>query len=89
MVEDGFLVIDAGSGSVKTFLVNPLGVITRQAEIDWNRETWTAKEGWPLIVNSIKSLNIEASNIHGISVTSMREEFILIDEEDGVNQYNL
>jgi len=89
MVDDGFLIIDAGSGSVKTFLVNPRGIITRQAEIDWDRETWTANEGWPHIVNSIKRLNIDSSNIHGISVTSMREEFILIDEEDSEIQYKL
>lgn len=91
MVNDGFLVIDAGSGSVKSFLVNPRGVITRHAELNWDRETWNAEEGWSLIVNSIKRLEIGSSDIqiHGVSVTSMREEFILVDEEENEIQYSL
>ena len=91
MVDDGFLVIDAGSGSVKSFLVNPRGVITRHVEISWDRETWTTQEGWPMIVNSIKRLELGSSDIHihGVSVTSMREEFILVDEGDGEIQYSL
>ena len=91
MIDEGFLVIDAGSGSVKSFLVNPQGLITRRAEINWDRETWTAEKGWPLIANSIRRLEIESSgiHIHGVSVTSMREEFILIDDSEGEIQYNL
>jgi sugar (pentulose or hexulose) kinase len=90
MVDDGFLVIDAGSGSVKSFLVNPSGIIIKHAEVNWDRETWTAEKGWPLIVDSIRRLGIGSSDIyvHGVSVTSMREEFILVDEK-GEIQYSL
>ena len=91
MVDDGFLVIDAGSGSIKTFLVNLRGVINRHSEIKWDRETWTAETGWAMIVNTLKKLEIASSsfNIHGISVTSMREEFILIDDKQNEINYHL
>ena len=90
MVDDGFMVIDAGSGSVKSFMVNPSGIIIKHAEVNWDRETWTAEKGWPLIVDSIRRLGIGSSDIHvhGVSVTSMREEFILVDEK-GEIQYRL
>jgi sugar (pentulose or hexulose) kinase len=45
MVDDGFMVIDAGSGSVKSFLVNPSGIIIKHAEVNWDREIWTAEKG--------------------------------------------
>ena len=52
MGDDGFLAIDAGSGSVKTFLVSPRGVIIRRSEINWDRETWTAETGWAMIARA-------------------------------------
>ena len=91
MVDDGFLAIDVGSGSFKTFLVNSRGVVIRRSEINWDRETWTAETGWAMIVNALKRLEIASSsfNIHGISVTSMREEFILIDDKQNEINYHL
>jgi len=91
MVDDGFLAIDAGSGSVKTFLVSPRGVIIRRSEINWDRETWTAETGWAMIVNAVKRLEISSSkiNVLGVSVTSMREEFILVDDRQKEIKYHL
>jgi autoinducer 2 (AI-2) kinase len=91
MVNEGFLAIDAGSGSVKTFLVNPRGVIIRRSEINWNRETWITETGWAMIVNALKKLEIASSsfNILGVSVTSMREKFLLIDDKQNEIKYHL
>jgi autoinducer 2 (AI-2) kinase len=91
MVDEVFLAIDAGSGSVKTFLVSPRGVIIRRSEVNWDRETWTAETGWTMIINALKRLEISSSNFNilGISVTSMREEFILIDDRQNNVKYNL
>ena len=73
MGDDGFLAIDAGSGSVKTFLVSPRGVIIRRYEINWDRETWAAETGWAMIVNSVKRLEIASSSIN-IRARSRRED---------------
>lgn len=88
---EGFLVVDAGSGSVKTFLVSPEGKIIRSAESLWDREKWTAKSAKPVIIETIKMLKLASSDVqvHGISVTSMREEFVLLDDEGEQVNYRL
>ncbi len=89
-MSDGFLVIDAGSGSVKTFYVSPSGSIIRSAESLWNRDNWSAENAKPIILNTIKKLELGSSNIvHGVSVTSMREEFVLLDKDGEEVPYNL
>lgn len=88
---EGFLVIDAGSGSVKTFFVSPEGQILRSSESLWYRETWTAEKAKPVILETIRNLRLDSSNVivHGVSVTSMREEFVLLDRNGGQVQYEL
>ncbi len=81
-MSEGFLVIDAGSGSVKSFLVSPRGKVLKKSEVLWDRETWRAEKAKPAIIETIRKLEIDPSTqVHGISVTSMREEFILVDKQ--------
>lgn len=90
MVDEGFLIIDEGSGSVKTFFVSPEGVLLRKAENRWDRENWTAKKAWPLILDAIRRLRLDSDVfVHGVCVTSMREEFILIDSEGNELEYSI
>lgn len=89
-MSDGFLVIDAGSGSVKTFLVSPSGAILRSAESLWNRDNWSAEKARPVILNTIRKLELGSfSQVHGVSVTSMREEFVLLDKHGEEIHYEL
>jgi autoinducer 2 (AI-2) kinase len=62
----------------------------KNAENLWERENWTAKKTWPAIIDAIQKLNLKSGDlVHGISVTSMREEFILVDNERNEIQYTL
>lgn len=88
-MSEGFLVIDAGSGSVKTFFVSPSGVILRSVESLWDRDNWSAEKARPVILESIRELDLESCLVHGISVTSMREEFVLVKEDGKEIQYIL
>lgn len=94
MVEDmkmeSFLIIDAGSGSVKSFLVSPKGDILKKSEHVWDRNTWNSDFAWLKISESIKELteNYEGE-ILGVTSTSMREEFILLDEKGEEITYTL
>jgi len=90
MAVDSFLVIDAGSGSVKSFLISPLGEVLARSERDWDRDNWNSDEAWLQIADSISELmrNTE-TRVLGVSSTSMREEFILLDEAGQEIQYKL
>lgn len=82
-MQEGFLVVDAGSGSVKTFFVSPSGDILNSSESLWNRDNWTANKARPVILQTIRNMNLDPTKVlvHGISVTSMREEFVLLDKK--------
>ena len=81
MVE-AFLVIDAGSGSVKSFLISPLGEVLARSESLWDRDNWRSEAAWSKIVDSVSELMSEPSwDVLGLCSTSMREEFILLDEQ--------
>ncbi|MCW4011706.1 MAG: FGGY-family carbohydrate kinase [Candidatus Bathyarchaeota archaeon] len=83
MAADSFLVIDAGSGSVKSFLISPVGEVLARSERDWDRDNWNSEEAWLQIADSISELTRGTeTRVLGVSSTSMREEFILL-EEDG------
>jgi len=79
------LVLDAGSGGAKSFIVNEEGSIITSALEEWNRDDWCIQTGWASVRKSIKSVlsrkGIESKNIKGIATTSMREEFVILDAE--------
>ena len=90
MTSEAFLVVDAGSGSVKAFLISPTGAIINRSERLWDRDTWRADEDWKLVLEAINELTTGFSGeILGISTTSMREEFILLDEAGKEISYKL
>jgi sugar (pentulose or hexulose) kinase len=82
MSQDSYLVVDAGSGGVKSFLISPSGLLLGRSERVWDRDSWTCSEAWTLIKESIHELmNKQQLNLLGVCDTSMREEFVLLDEE--------
>ena len=90
MSQDAFLVIDAGSGSVKSFLISPSGVIIDRCEREWSRDNWNSDEAWTKITESVSSLmRNNDTDLLAVSTTSMREEFILLDEEGKQAHYEL
>ena len=71
---DSFLIIDAGSGSVKSFLISPFGEVIGRSERDWDRDNWNSNEAWSKICNSISDLtHVSDVRVLGVSSTSMRE----------------
>ena len=87
---DSFLVIDAGSGSVKSFLISPDGVVLGRSERDWDRDNWSVDEAWGKIADCISELmSGSEAKVLGVSSTSMREEFILLDEQGKEISYDL
>ena len=90
MSQEAFLVIDAGSGSVKSFLISPMGEILDRSEREWDRDNWRSDEAWPKIAESVSELmKKNQCKILGVSSTSMREEFVLLDEDGGEVVYDL
>jgi len=89
MTDSGFVVIDAGSGSVKSFLVSPFGELLARSERKWDRRNWRSEDAWRLITESTFDL-LRGSNvvILGVSCTSMREEFVLVDEAGEEVRFN-
>jgi len=80
-MSEAFLVIDAGSGSVKSFLISPTGEILARSEREWNRDNWRSDTAWTKIQESVTELmKLNQCKVLGISSTSMREEFVLLDE---------
>ncbi|TRO49293.1 hypothetical protein E2P63_08860, partial [Candidatus Bathyarchaeota archaeon] len=80
-----FLVIDVGSGGAKAFLVDASGVIVSAGESPWDREGWSPGPGWGSIVEAVRSVINKgehgAKDIEAVTVTSMREEFILLGSD--------
>lgn len=87
---DAFLVIDAGSGSVKSFLISPSGEVLARSERLWDRDDWRSEAAWAMIVDSVSELmNGSSVDVIGVCSTSMREEFILLDEQGNDLVYHL
>jgi sugar (pentulose or hexulose) kinase len=80
-----FLVIDAGSGGAKAFIVDEHGRISAEAQLPWDRSTWTPSLGWDSISRAVRDVlhrgNVDPGLIGAVGVTSMREEFILLDHQ--------
>ncbi len=78
------MAIDCGSGGVKCFLVDTEGRIASQAGVEWDRDEWNTDIGWravkKIIRKTIKASKIDPDDVKGISTTSMREEFVLLDK---------
>ena len=84
MPADYLMAIDCGSGGVKCFLVDAEGKIVSQAGVEWDRDDWNTDIGWRAIKKAIRKTltgsKIDPSEVAGISTTSMREEFVLLDK---------
>jgi len=83
MSPDCMMAIDCGSGGVKCFIVDSYGKIVSQVGVEWDRDDWNTVIGWNAIKKAIRKTitasGIDPSKIAGISTTSMREEFVLLD----------
>ena len=87
MSEEGLLlIIDAGSGGAKVFLVDSEGRIVRSSSSPWDRRQWNPEEAWSLVCTAVKNAlrfgKVNPQNVVGVSCTGMREEFVLVDKED-------
>lgn len=80
------LVIDAGSGGAKAFLVDSEGKIVRSSSSPWDRRQWNPEEAWSLVCTAVKNAlrlgKVNPHNVAGVSCTGMREEFVLVDKDD-------
>ncbi|HIH88275.1 TPA: hypothetical protein HA344_03580, partial [Candidatus Bathyarchaeota archaeon] len=78
------MAIDCGSGGVKCFLVDTSGRIASQAGVEWDRDDWNTDIGWravkKVIRKTLTGARIDPSDVKGVSTTSMREEFVLLDK---------
>ena len=78
------MAIDCGSGGVKCFLVDAQGKIVSKAGVEWDRDVWDTEIGWRSIKRAVRktltSSGIQTNQVLGLSTTSMREEFILLDK---------
>ena len=83
MSPDHLMAIDCGSGGVKCFIVDVRGKIVSQSGVEWDRDKWNSDIGWLAIKKAIRKTftasNIDPKRIAGVSTTSMREEFVLLD----------
>ncbi len=84
MPAEYLMAIDCGSGGVKCFLVDTRGKIVSQAGVEWDRDDWNTDIGWRAIKKAIRKTltesSVEPGEVAGISTTSMREEFVLLDK---------
>ncbi|OGD44360.1 hypothetical protein A3K69_07695 [Candidatus Bathyarchaeota archaeon RBG_16_57_9] len=82
-MEPLFLVVDVGSSGVKAFLVDAAGGIVTRAESPWERDRWLADSGWCSIIQAVRDAigdrKLIQDSLRAVSVTSMREEFVLLD----------
>ena len=82
-MEPLFLVVDVGSSGAKAFLVDAAGGIVTRAESPWERDRWLADSGWCSIIQAVRDAigdrKLIQDSLRAVSVTSMREEFVLLD----------
>ena len=82
MSEETFLIIDAGSGGVKSLIVSPKGLIFDRSERSWDRKGWNSDGAWMKITSSLSEIiRRKEFEILAICCTGMREEFVLLDDE--------
>ncbi|MBN2335373.1 hypothetical protein JXL21_07400 [Candidatus Bathyarchaeota archaeon] len=90
---DVFLVLDAGSGGAKAFLVDMNGGILRSSFRRWERDEWKPEASWRLICEAVRDAvlrsGVDPSRISGVSCTSMREEYVLLDAENRGVSYEM
>ena len=76
------MALDCGSGGLKCFLVDAVGMINSQVEVEWDRDAWSTEIGWRAIKKGVRKTlasGVDPAQIAGVSTTSMREEFVLLD----------
>lgn len=92
-MEKYLMTIDAGTGSVRAVIFNTEGVEIACSSREWIHEedprykgaiNFDVKKNWLLAIECIrevmKNSNINPNNLLGITTTSMREAFVLYDE---------
>ena len=86
-----FLIIDCGSGGVKTFLLDPEGSILGRTERNWSRENWASDFAWKMIVDAVLDLlqDVDPFQIKAVCSTSMRQKFVLVDKKGKEIEYTL
>ncbi|MFJ8235621.1 autoinducer-2 kinase [Ureibacillus sp. NPDC094379] len=89
-----FLVFDAGTGSIRAVLFNEEGEQIGVAQKEWEHKSdpkypgsmnFAWKENWQIIIQLIQQVvdktKVDSADIRSISATSMREGFVLYDQE--------
>lgn len=89
-----FLVFDAGTGSIRAVLFNEQGEQIGVAQKEWEHKSdpkypgsmnFAWKENWQIITELIQQVvaktKVDTAHIKSISATSMREGFVLYDQE--------
>ncbi|MFA5869184.1 MAG: FGGY family carbohydrate kinase [Candidatus Bathyarchaeia archaeon] len=83
MPPEYLMAIDCGSGGVKCFIVDASGRIAFRSGVEWERDGWNTRAGWLAIRKAVRKIltssKIDPKQIAGVSTTSMREEFVLLD----------
>jgi sugar (pentulose or hexulose) kinase len=80
--DEAFLIIDSGSGGVKSLIVSPTGYILERSEYVWDRKRWNSNDAWMMITSSVSDLiHGKEFDIQAVCCTGMREEFVLIDPD--------
>lgn len=90
MPDEAFLIIDAGSGSVKSLLLSPTGEVIGRSERFWSRDKWSSDQAWGKITQSVHEVMKRFDvKVLAVSATAMREEFVLLDQEGAEIVYDL
>lgn len=93
MPPEYLMAIDCGSGGVKCFLVDMHGKIFSQAGVEWQRDAWNVEIGWRSLKKAIRKTltasRIDPRQVAGLSTTSMREEFVLLDKQGKEITYDI
>jgi autoinducer 2 (AI-2) kinase len=83
------MVLDAGSGGGKCLIYDSKGNQLASSFQPWLRSEWSPALGWRQLVSSIRKVfsypDVSPEQIVSISSTSMREEFVLVDNDE--NEY--
>lgn len=84
MAPEYLMAIDCGSGGAKCFIIDTQGRIAFRSGVEWDRNCWNTRVGWLAIRKAVRKVitasKINPQQIVGVSATSMREEFVLLDK---------
>jgi len=96
MAEKCFLVIDAGTGGGRCLIFDDMGNLLTVSYEEWNFNTppeipmgmeFNPNEFWKIICNvtkqALQNAKLSPGQIQGVSTTSFREGFVLIDDNGG------